>query len=135
MAPPYLSSKRFGGRWNSPDRAVVYLAEHPALAALEIRVHLDLRFELLPADVVLMRVAVPDGPPISFDVPVASAALGETWLPEARSEVVRVPPMLVPHSWNFLLNPDHPDAAAVEIHGDELFQFDPRLWGPLAGEG
>ena len=49
----------FGGRWNSPGRPVVYLAEHPALAALEVRVHLDLPFELIPADYVLMRVAMP----------------------------------------------------------------------------
>ena len=34
---------------------MVYLAEHPALAALEVRVHLDLPFELLPDDFVLMR--------------------------------------------------------------------------------
>ena len=48
-----------GGRWNSVGRAVVYLAEHPALAVLELRVHFDLPFDLLPAYFVLMRVMVP----------------------------------------------------------------------------
>ena len=43
-----------------PGVPVVYLADHPALAALEVRVHLDLPFELLPTDYVLMRVDVPD---------------------------------------------------------------------------
>jgi hypothetical protein len=51
---------RFGGRWNSPSRAVVYFAEHPALADFELRVHLDLPFDLLPVDFVLMRVMVPE---------------------------------------------------------------------------
>ena len=37
-----------GGRWNRRGRAVVYLAEHPALAVLEVRVHLDVPLELLP---------------------------------------------------------------------------------------
>jgi len=47
-------ARRFGGRWNSPGRPVVYLADHPALAALEVRDHLDLPFDLLPVDYVLM---------------------------------------------------------------------------------
>ena len=41
---------RVGGRWNNPGRPVVYLAEHPALAALEVPVHLDVPFDLLPVD-------------------------------------------------------------------------------------
>ena len=40
-------AKRFGGRWNSPGVAVVYLSEHQSLAALEIFVHLQ---PLLPHD-------------------------------------------------------------------------------------
>jgi site-specific recombinase XerC len=54
-----------GGRWNSVGRAVVYLAEHPALAVLELRVH----FDLLPADFVLMRVMVPDAAVLGIDGP------------------------------------------------------------------
>jgi RES domain-containing protein len=43
---PYASdlsgegAKRTGGRWNSRGLPVVYLAEHPALALVEIRAHL-----------------------------------------------------------------------------------------------
>ena len=40
-------ARRFGGRWNSPGVAVVYLSEHQSLAALEIFVHLQ---PLLPHD-------------------------------------------------------------------------------------
>lgn len=85
----------FGGRWNSPGRPVVYLAEHPALAALELRVHLDLPFELLPNDFVLMRVLVPDGLIAEVaDVSVAGSetvATGDAWLTEGRSMALRVP--------------------------------------------
>jgi RES domain-containing protein len=128
-------ARRFGGRWNSPGRPVVYLADHPALAALEVRVHLDLPFELLPADFVLMRVMVPESPNIASEAAANSIATGNAWLAEARSAVLRVPSVLVPHAWNVLLNPNHPDAAQASLHSVEPFGFDPRLWQPLAGEG
>ena len=126
----------FGGRWNSPGRPVVYLAEHPALAALEVRVHLDLPFELIPADYVLMRVAMP-GTQIfyEYEPPANTAAHGDAWLKEGTAPVLGVPSVLVPHAWNILLNPVHPEAAAAEIRTVEPFVFDPRLWRPLAGEG
>jgi len=127
-------ARRFGGRWNSPGRPVVYLAEHPALAALEVRVHLDLPFELLPVDFVLMRVLVPDDPDTLFEAVANSVATGDAWLAEARSAVLRVPSVLVPHAWNVLFNPNHPDAARALPRSVEPFGFDPRLWRPLAGE-
>ena len=48
------------GRWHTRGRPVVYCATSAALAALEVRVHLDLPFELLPDDYVLMRIEAPD---------------------------------------------------------------------------
>jgi RES domain-containing protein len=128
-------ARLFGGRWNSLGRPLVYLAEHPALAALEVRVHLDLPFDLLPVDFVLMRVAVPDAPIDGFEAPADTAAAGDAWLAEARSATLRVASVLVPHSWNILLNPQHPDATQAEIREVEPFRFDLRLWRPLAGEG
>src|ERR1700736_6008380 len=77
----------FGGRWNSPGRPVVYFAEHPALAALEVRVHLDLPFELLPDDFVLMGVRLADNLIAEIDNPPGEAtsglqtvATGDSWL-------------------------------------------------------
>jgi RES domain-containing protein len=129
-------ARRRGGRWNSPGRAVVYLAEHPALAALELRVHLDLPFELLPVDFVLMRVASPDSLAASRNtIPPATVAVGDAWLANARTAALRVPSVLIPHAWNILLNPRHPDAEQARIVTIEPFGFDPRLWEPLGREG
>ena len=127
-------ARRYGGRWNSAGLPVVYLAEHPALAALEVRVHLDLPFDLLPADFTLMRVIAPNQPNILYTMPQDTVAIGDAWLTEAASATLSVPSVLVPHAWNILLNPRHPDAGKIEILGTEPFQFDPRLWHPLAGE-
>lgn len=128
-------ARRFGGRWNSPGRAVVYLAEHPALAALEVRVHLDLPFELLPADYVLLGVFVPDRLIAEAEASPDTVAVGNAWVAAGKSSALRVPSVLVPHAWNILLNPGHPDAGAAAVRTVELFLFDPRLWRPLAGEG
>jgi RES domain-containing protein len=129
-------ARRLGGRWNSPGRPVVYCAEHPALAALEVRVHLDLPFELLPADYVLMHVGLPDHAAISLDaIPPETVREGDVWLTGARSAALRVPSVLIPHAWNILLNPLHPDAGQARVIAIEPFGFDPRLWQPLGAEG
>ncbi len=131
-------ARAFGGRWNSAGRPVVYFAEHPALAALEVRVHLDLPFDLLPNDYVLMRVSLADGLIVSFAEPVSSSRtvdVGDTWLMEQRSVALRVPSVLVAYAWNILFNPRHPDAGHARIATIEPFNFDPRLWQPLATEG
>jgi RES domain-containing protein len=126
----------FGGRWNSPGRPMVYSAEHPALAALEVRVHLDLPFELLPADFVLMHIALADRAIVSLDViPPETVEVGDVWLTQARSAGLRVPSVLIPYAWNVLLNPHHPRAGQARVLAIEPFDFDPRLWEPLGAEG
>ena len=125
-----------GGRWNSPGQPVVYFAEHPALAALEVRVHLDLPFELLPSDFVLMRARLPGRLVAEIDDASGSdtVAAGDAWLVRGNSAGLRVPSVLVPNAWNVLLNPRHPDAAHARIAGIDPFHFDPRLWQPLGAE-
>src|SRR5690606_8541762 len=79
-------ARLYGGRWNSPGRALIYAAETAALAVLEVRVHLDLTPDLMPDDYVLTAIecgeravetlaALPDDP----------QAFGDTWLAEART--------------------------------------------------
>jgi len=113
-----------------------------ALAALEVRVHLDLPFDLLPNDFVLVRATVPDELIGSIDRPsgegtaeIPTVAAGDAWLAQGQSAAVRVPSILLSHAWNVLLNPRHPDAGRASIDGIEPFRFDPRLWQPLATEG
>jgi RES domain-containing protein len=121
-----------GGRWNSPGRPVVYLADHPALALLEVRVHLDLPYDLLPDDFFLLGVDLPDEPPEALTVlPADCRAAGDAWLASRRSAVLRVPSVLVPHAANLLLNPRHARAAEARIATATPLAFDPRLWRGL----
>ena len=43
-------ARLYGGRWNTPGRPLIYAAETAALAVLEVRVHLDLDWDMLPDD-------------------------------------------------------------------------------------
>lgn len=118
-----------GGRWNSPGLPMVYLAEHPALAVLEVRVHLDLPPDLLPDDYVLAQVELPDEPPeILPDMPAGPCAAGDAWLRANRTAVLRVPSAFVPGAANLLLNPRHPRAAKARLVLTRPFRFDPRLF-------
>ena len=108
---------------------MVYLADHPALCVLEVRVHLDLPLDMLPADYMLLRVDLGDaGIEAVARMPDATRALGDSWLAGASTPLLRVPSVLVPHGWTILLNPAHPDAAAARIAETIAYRFDRRLW-------
>ena len=123
------SARLYGGRWNSPGHAVVYAAEAAALAVLEVRVHLDLDWSLLPADYVLMAIELGSLTIESLeemaDDPVG---FGDAWLESRRSAVLAVPSVLVPESRNLLLNVAHPESSKATIASIRPFAFDERLW-------
>ena len=107
----------------------MYLAEHPALAVLEVRVHLDIPLELLPGDYVLVRVQLPDdAPSVVAEAKSDPRAAGDAWLRAADTATLRVPSVLVPFAHNVLLNPQHARASQAAISTTTAFQFDPRLW-------
>src|SRR3954471_4994165 len=122
-------ARLWGGRWNSPGRPLVYAADSAALAVLEVRVHLDLSFDLLPADYVLLTLdlgtASIETAPI---LPPDTAAFGDTGLAAGRTAVLQVPSVIVRESANTLINPRHPDATRVTLAEKRLFVFDERLW-------
>jgi RES domain-containing protein len=122
--------RRFAGRWHHAGHPVVYTAAEPSLTVLEVRVNLDLPFELLPEDYVLMAI---DSGEASMEVqetlPAEPRGFGDAWLRERRSALLRVPSVVVRQARNVLINPAHPDAQAIRITKIEPFRFDPRLWG------
>ncbi len=123
-----------GGRWNSPGRALLYTAENPALAILEVRVHLDLEPELVPDDYVLIELAIPDAVPLTLlnEPPDDTRRWGDEWLARAETAIAKVPSFIAPRSFNILINPAHRDAAAIMTVETRKFAFDMRLWLPLS---
>ena len=128
------------GRWHTEGRLVVYLADCPAGALLERVVHLMDRNEdgILPRFYQLLKVAVPDdlevkqlnaiAPTDWKERPEFTRNLGDAWLASRESALARVPSVLAPHTWNYLLNPEHPDAKKIEVAEVIRERFDNRLF-------
>jgi RES domain-containing protein len=129
------------GRWHTRGRRVVYLADHPASALLEVMVHLEVDAEDMPRDYQLLGVDVPDDIPAAFmglpdgwsDDIATTRALGDAWLREGSSALLRVPSAIVPDARNYLLNPAHADAARIAIVESQRAAFDPRLMAFVKG--
>jgi RES domain-containing protein len=131
-------ARLYGGRWNSPGTAMVYLGESVSLSALEILVHLQATapldaYSLIKVDfdasymTELDATKLPsnwtDTPP-----PVDVQQIGDAWVAGAASLLLRVPSAIVPTEHNILLNPAHPDFGAPRVSKPSLFRFDPRLF-------
>ncbi|MBV2150023.1 RES family NAD+ phosphorylase [Sphingobium sp. AS12] len=125
-------ARLWGGRWNSPGRPMVYTAATPSLAVLEILVHLDLPGELLPDDLRLLAIEIPDDAAIRRLDPSPSdndgcLSAGERFLDAGDALVLLVRSVVVPQEWNALLNVRHAVMARVTILSDDPFRLDPRL--------
>jgi RES domain-containing protein len=134
-------ARRFGGRWNSPGRAVVYTGGSQALAALEMLVHLDSEkllqsYVAMPVNIperLIHRVRLSDLPRNwrAYPTPGTTRAIGDEWLARSDSPVLQVPSTVIPSEANFLLNPAHKLFHKLGIGKPCPFRFDARLIGPF----
>lgn len=126
-----------GGRWNSKGQTVVYTSESAALAALELLVHLG-RSRSLPDYVIFScefsekaveTIRLQDLPSNwrSYPAPTKLARLGNLWLREKRSAVLRVPSAVIENESNYLINPLHTHFRRITISEPEPFELDLRL--------
>ena len=129
-------AREYGGRWNSPGRSAVYCAGHVSLGILEVVVHADLAlapcYVVIPVtfeEALVENVDSTRLPPSWRRHPASAAvvALGDAWLREGRSPVLRVPSAVVPTESNYILNPLHPEFGKIEIGKPEILDVDPRI--------
>ena len=123
--------------WNSKGVAVVYIAGSLALASIEMivnlpapqllhkyvrisaRISLDLVSDLSETDLPQDWNSRPISP--------STRAIGDRWVKKQGSAVFRVPSIVVPDEYNYLLNPSHPDFVKIEIGKPIIYYFDHRL--------
>ena len=130
-------ARRRGGRWNLQGTRMVYCADSRSLATLEVMVHVEDVAEFAAQSWVVIPVTVPPQlieKPARFPaawraVPYTTTTqvFGTEWVQTGRRAVLRVPSVVVPGEFNYLLNPFHPDFARIKVGKPQPFRFDPRL--------
>lgn len=127
------------GRWHTKGHPVVYCTLNPATALLETLVHIEIdsedrpeRFQVLriegPESLSIERVEAESLSPNWAEDTNATQAIGNRWLSEKRSLLLQVPSVLVPETWNVLVNPQHVEINLLKIIAMYEHPFDSRLF-------
>ena len=130
-------ARRYGGRWNSPGVPVVYASDSRALAALEVLAGLGrsavlAHFLLIPLEFEEKLVATVDPSHLPEDwqespPPTSTQGMGDVWIHSKETPVLRVPSVIIPREFNFLLDPRHWDFPEIRVGEPEPLRLDPRL--------
>lgn len=126
---------RSPGRWHHAGHPVVYFAESPAGALLEVCVHTSANDA--PPDFTLLKIEARevevqaiqlDELPAGWQLRLESTRdLGTAWLQKREAALLRVPSAIVPETTNFLFNPTHTDAKKFKVIEAFSYPFDIRL--------
>ncbi len=131
-------ARLYGGRWNSPGRAVIYACTTYSGAMLEKLVHTGgtmpkhqvcVTFEY-PDDLAITRLdpdTVPGWDSADF---TASRRAGDAWLTAGPTAILLVPSVVFDVERNAMINPAHPDAARIRITSTQPIRWDDRLFLP-----
>jgi len=124
---------------------MLYLSESIPLAMAEALVHLPNRRHAIAHQ--LVTIELPDSSPIDsvpvlelteivsrlaedrlVEVPIEmSRKIGDAFAQRGAYLALKVPSVVVAHSFNYLINPRYPRASTVRIQKIEDFRFDARL--------
>lgn len=132
-------------RWASKGQRVSYAADHLATATLETLAGVqraDLMTEMVYAKAQIdasHEAALPDDRlPDNWDAlpsPEATRAVGDAWLASTEAVLLRVPSVVLPESTNYVINPAHPDASALQIQTVAPLLLDNRVLARIGASG
>ena len=133
-----LHASGYAARWNSKGNFVIYTASTRALACLENLVHrsgegLNRIFKTVEIDIPgsltiqnVLRTQLKDDWTKRENY-FQTRTVGDEWLKEKKSPILRIPSAIIPEEHNYLINPEHPDFQKISIKRISDFLFDNRL--------
>ncbi len=132
-------AQRFGGRWNSKGVPALYTSQHRSLCILELLVHTSL--ETAPEDMVLLTIKLPDSTSVTslthsdlpdswskFPIDYFTRQVGDEVLNNGSSLALKIPSVIVPEEYNFVINPQHPEAKKLELSDLTPLNLDTRFF-------
>jgi len=125
-------------RWNPNEVEVIYSAGSRSLACLENVVHrnqigLNNSFQVMtieiPDDIMIHTIELKKLPAswVEFENMPLTQAMGENWVKEGKSAILKVPSSIIPAEYNYLINPQHSDFKFIKLLKSESFVFDKRI--------
>ena len=129
-------AKQRGGRWNSVGLPVLYTSTAISLALLELFTY-NASYEELKNNY-LAKIEVPEI--LAANTTLISVKknwlkdigytryIGDSFLSEKKSLLLKVPSAIIPDEYNVLINPLHKDISKIKIISASSFQFDNRLF-------
>lgn len=134
-----LASGR-AARWNSNDVKVIYTSNSRALACLENVVHrsklgLSTNFSVMeidiPNSIVITEVSLSNLTKYwdQFEQMHLMQKIGDQWIDECKTAVLKVPSSIIHDEFNYLLNPNHLDFKKIKLVTVKPFLFDDRIKG------
>jgi RES domain-containing protein len=127
-------------RWHKIARPIVYCAPNPATALVEVLVHnRQVEADDYPDHLQYLEIEAPDTTATETietaalgngweDNESVTQSIGDEWLGSARTALLRVPSVIVPATWNVLLNPRHAESAGIRVRKVHRHRFDRRLF-------
>lgn len=131
--------RKVASRWNYKGDAVTYTSVTRALSLLEMLVHMDME-DIRKMDLVICEINIPDSVKIQN---IPSKSLPEGWnktpfaqgsqvywksfIQKKKSAVLRVPSIIIPEEWNYLIDPTHPDAKKIKVSSCSPLTLDSRF--------
>ena len=127
------------GRWHSKGHPAVYCTLNPSTALLETFVHIEIDAEDRPERFQVLKIEGPDTlsrerieanelpADWSNDITITQG-VGDRWFSENRSLLLEVPSVLVPETWNVVVNPQHSEFRLLKITIQYEHPFDARFF-------
>ena len=126
------------GRWHHEGKHVVYTASSRSLSVLERFIH---ESSMVVPSLVMLSIYIPDDLPqfshaestlpkgwdaVDDEQQSATQDLGDKFLSDNKYAYMKVPSAIVPHEYNYIINPRHPDSSRIKINETLPYHYDER---------
>ncbi len=126
-----------GGKWNHKFTSCIYTSENRALALLEYTVNVNI--DDIPRNLSMIVLEIPDknilelseaelpGDWENIPAPFSTKQFGTNLLNAAKKAVLKIPSIVIPEEFNYILNPKHADSKKFKILEIKDLIYDVRI--------
>ncbi|MCU0325261.1 MAG: RES family NAD+ phosphorylase [Spirosomaceae bacterium] len=133
-----LTASGYEARWNFKESYVLYTSQNISLACLEnvvhrqevlLRIPYTLMYVEIPDDMSIKIIDYQDFPNKLIDLEDKSLCqnMGDDWYQSKETCILKVPSIIIPQEFNYIINTKHPDFKQIKLINKEEFWFDRRI--------